>query len=454
MNQKNIILLTIDCLRADHLSCMGYSKKTTPFIDSLAKEGILFTNAISVGAITKQSFPAILGSIYPLMCENLDNSMKKTTPIAKMLQKNGYATGAFHSNIIISKRYNYQKGFDVFDDNFPTAQKVFNKTMWIRRQKRLQPLLTYLSKTVLSFIREKSPKVTAEKINDAALKWINSINKPFFAWIHYMDVHGPYLPEQKYVDQICDTKISRKELFILWRKIVDALKNPLNLSESEIKIAVDYYDACILQVDDYIKKLVQSLKESGKLKNTIIIITADHGEEFNDHGNLSHHRKLYDELIHVPFIMYNWDANTAGLVIDEVISSIDIAPTILDIVNIPSSKKYFGKSVLPIINNNEKRHIAISETDCVFKNGQLFAENTKQISIRTKNWKLIYVENPERYELYDLKNNTKEKKNVYESRKDIACKLKKEIDKHIKKIKEYAEKEEVFISSVINQIKI
>lgn len=457
MSGKNIILMTVDCLRADRLSCMGYKRQTTPHLDRLAREGTLFSQASSVSTMTKQSVPAILGSFYPSMCENLDNPFKNRQSIAEILKKKGYATGAFHSNVVISQVYGYQKGFDKFEDDLNRSKKAENH---IRKLKKnpvvrfiVNKVLNKINRARLAVIGGANPKKNAEAINDQAIEWIKQQKGSYFAWIHYMDAHGPYLPPQDNCIEFHGKKVKRADMFKLWNKMLGALKDPSIFNEEEIDTIIALYDSCIRHVDRCINELIKNLESINKLKDTVIIITADHGEEFAEHGNLSHHRKLYEELIRVPLIVYNLDGFEYKTV-DTPVSLIDIAPTIADIAGIANVSGFSGVSLLQKIKKpGEKTEGTISETDALFK-GKKIVENVPVIAYRTSDWKLIQVEkHPSLTELYDLKQDPGETKNLSESSKEKVKELEKFISEHKRRIEqELSEKRN--ISSALSKIKI
>lgn len=426
--RPNILLITLDCLRADHLGCFSYRRKTSPTIDDLARNGILFTQATSVSSTTRSSFPAILGSIYPLMCDDLDNPFKNTLSVTEVLKKAGYESAAFHSNVLLSRRYGYHKGFDVFEDG-------------LKRGKYGHPLYKIITRCLRKLITRvkllikggENPKISGEKLNALVVEWVKNKTNNFFVWVHYMDIHVPYMPLPTYVSFFRNEHLSERQLFNIYRKLLKALKEPDVLSKEEVSQIIDLYDSCIRYADDCIKDLIDRFADLNKLENTVIIITADHGEEFGEHGNLSHHRKLYDELIRVPLIIYNL-RGIKPRVIDIPFSLIDIAPTLVDLARVKKPIQFKGESLIPYIGDTKKKKLigTISESDKLVR-GKLFIENTRVIAYRTSRWKLIQKE---KYtsELYDLNNDPLETKNLYEENKEMARVLKKEIEKHLRMI--------------------
>ncbi|UCF11708.1 MAG: sulfatase [Thermoplasmatales archaeon] len=424
---KNIILITIDCLRADHLHCMGYKKNITPNIDKMAKNGILFTNAFSNAPYTPYSIPSFIVSRIP----PIDKEIKET--IGLVLKNNGYYTAAFNPNaIIFSDTFegcNISNGFDVYDMMLNYRMR-FSLIIGCIRQRMMKYLnSSFKSNTPIfkiiynmySKIIRKFPNIlypkehliipNAESINTEAISWIKNQKGNFFLWLHYMDVHEPYAP-RNYNNQ--------NELLYLITKYRDF---PNMITEKEREILINLYDLEILYVDNQINNLIEKLKEENCLKNSIIIITSDHGEEFGEHGAFGHggsfKAHLYDECIHVPLIIYGLEKK--GMVIERQVQLLDLSPTICEILNIPIPHIYLGKS---LFNDSDGGIIVNSEFD---------------IAYRTKNYKLIIRKTDgENNELYDLKNDPNEFINIYFNNKilkNLESDMIKLLNNYNKKIK-------------------
>ena len=419
--RPNIILLTVDCLRADHLGCFGYDRETSPTVDLLAKNGVLFTQAASVSSTTHLSFPAMLGSIYPLMCRNRNEVFSGAISIANVLRETGYSTAAFHSNVRLSRRFGYHRGFDHFED-----LAVYPHTDLVSRG-----LSKLMSKAKILLRGGENPKASGEEINEAVMEWVKKQNGDFFAWCHYMDAHVPYMPPAPYLSFFSDEKLSERRLFRIYHNMLRTMNEP---ETEEMGLIVDLYDACVRYIDDCVKRLVEGLKDLDRLDNTVILITADHGEEFGEHGNLTHHRKLYDELIHVPLIIYNLKG-CRSRVVETPVSLIDLAPTLADLAGAERVQRFKGISMLPYIREGKRSRVGtISEADGLLK-GKMLLENTRVIAYRTQRWKLIQIEKPYSFEMYDLKNDPSETRNVYEKNRNVARDLQERIEQHLEMIR-------------------
>jgi len=441
MDEKpNVILITIDCLRADHVSCLGYNRKTTPNLDKFAKKGILFTQAIANGSSTPMSFPSTLTSTYPLMYPDYPKISKFRTTLAEVLTKNGYKTAAFHSNPYLSRYYGYDKGFDVFEDSFEydlssknDGSKIKDKIKQKIREIISKDNQVYkLAEKTYNFLTYLYPDInipyeTADAINQKAISWLEKNTSRFFTWLHYMDTHHPFVPpKQFYKSSVYEIK--RAEYIICSKNI------PI-VSHADLQNIINLYDGTIMYVDQTLESLFQKLKKLDILDNTFIIVTADHGEEFKEHGEFSHKAKLYDELIHVPLIL-SAPGLPSNIKIDKPVSLLDLAPTILDYLGLSVRNNFRGKSLLPLIRGEEtiwREEGIISET---LSNGGKVAlsieDGYRIISYRTKNWKYILNKEKNKRELYNLEVDPHETKNLYMQEKKIAEKFEKKIVEHLR----------------------
>lgn len=457
-DEGNIVLITIDSLRTDHMSCYGYHRKTTPNMDNFSKESILFTNAFANGHNTSTSFPAILSSTYPLMYQDCTSHYfkplsRERVMIAEILNQNKFLTAASHSTPLLARYYGYHRGFDIFQDlgaseirdekiarartlkkkgfiNFTrlALKQIFKKNFIFK--KNLKNMLNR-KKSERSYI--KLPYQRAEVINEAVFSWFKMNQRKFFLWVHYMDPHYPYIPPVNYMNKFSSNTPDVHELQKLWKHASMSL-TPEGISDKEIDKMLDLYDAEIYYLDYNIKLLFDMLKINKLYDKTMIIITADHGEEFKEHGGFSHWPKFYDELIHVPLII-KLPYENEGRIIEDIVQHIDISPTILGYFKIKIPKNYQGIDLLSGFNNDTTLKIVnkrgvISET--LVNNKRVSKDGTGKMiaSYRTKKWKLIINYDTNSKELYDLNNDPGEKFNIYEKNSYIAKKYEKIIKEH------------------------
>ncbi len=418
---KNVVLITIDCLRADHMSCYGYKRKTTPFLDGLAKKGLFCKNAFANGPNTRHSVPSFLTSTYPLLFLQEAKTGKfheGRKSIAEILRRHRYMTGAIHSNPYISKFYGYDRGFDYFND-FLVGQVEDE----IERNKIIRAMHEGL-KGFKAVIMKRLPHEDGQKINDIAFKLAEDMEQPFFLWLHYMDVHMPYVPPNQFLSELGLKKYSHAKKVWMGKKIDDAEMRK-QIKEEEIEDYINLYDGCIRYTDWVIKELISKFERD--YDNIFFAITADHGEEFREHGDLSHLEKLYDELLHVPLIFYGKDID-AG-VIGKPVSLLSLAPTILHFLGIEKDEQMQGKNVF------EANNFIIAEA---WKDERITA-------YRDDEWKFIIKGS--KVELYNLKEDAEEHHNLHENGKykEKIKDFKKIISKHVKEQEEERMKRETWL---------
>jgi len=433
----NILLITIDALRRDHLGCYGYNRNTSPNIDALANRGMQFTEAISNGGFTASSFPAIMASALPPL-EKFGGKtiLENNITIAEIFKETGYHTAAFHCNPLLSHFYGYQKGFDTFDDSFQRLNR-WRVRMWIRRKAhllgrsmaRVVHIVSLIMQPLLSRALPR-PIISAEEITGKSLQWLGSTPDNFFLWLHYMDVHEPYLPTKKYLRRFSGKPVKSKRMMSLSEKMY---KQPGKMSAEDTKTLIDLYDADINYTDEKIGILLEKMGD--RLKNTIVVITADHGDEFGEHGGFGH-RTLYDNLLRVPLIVAGPGINM-GIMVKGQAGLIDLSPTILEMVGIKKPGTFLGKSLWPSICSGQ----VVGEEGVISTvvNDRL---RQRRISYRMPEWKYIRNELLSggflSEEIYFLANDRGETNNLHGVGNEEADKFEWEARKKISQFKQLA----------------
>jgi len=395
--KPNIIIITIDALRPDHLSCYGYNRKTSPNIDQLAANSLLFTQAYAQGPNTIYGTPSILTSKYFVQHKGLLGSHIKS--ISSILKKNEYKTACLSTNPYVTTSFNYHSHFDDFY-YFPLS-----KTWNLSVAKIFLNALTYIKLPINSGAYHMNGEELTEKIID----WISrNKNNNFFIYAHFMDTHAPYIPPIRYFKQfsassIFDGYVSDSELSKLAKQKRVTEKIRLN--------TINRYDGSISYIDDKIGNLFRHLKKMGLWDNLIIIITSDHGEEFFEHGGILHTLKLYDTHIRIPLIIKPPKYSEKGAMIDYLVEQVDIMPTILDFCKIDTKYDMEGISLASFILENEqkqKRNFTISEAR---------KEDKIAIAIRTNKykyieWRSLKLNKIISSELYDLQKDPLEQQKI------------------------------------------
>ncbi len=386
----NVVLIVIDTLRADHLGCYGHERDTTPNIDGLASEGLLFTNAISAAPWTTPSVASLLTAQYPavLGIRGSPTRMHRGFPLlSEILRGHGYATHGVVSGPLLSASLGFGEGFDAYDESSATGHEDIS-----------------------------SPSVTAEAI---AFLRANPPEKPFFLFLHYFDPHYNYIlhPQYDYYPAYDGKLRSGQPIQELWQQ-------RHSMSEDDIRYLLALYDSEIMFTDEYIGRVLDELKHLGVYDNTIIVLTADHGEEFMERGWIGHTITLYQELIHVPLII-KLSKGTAKIV-ESSVGLIDIMPTVLSYLGLEVADGLDGRSLDLSAPEQITSMPVFSET---FNNQPHRPEPVEPIALRSvtlKGSKLTYDEIPGIWRFYDLLADPLEQTNLFatdDARKDSLQKL-------------------------------
>jgi len=366
--RRSLVLITIDCLRADHTGLHGYCRPTTPFLDSLQTESLVFENTIVGGAPTYYSFPAIMASRHPLALGRDVAGLAPGEPtLTHTLRQAGYQTAAFlGGNPYLSAKFGYHEGFDVFCDSFhteaeqpvdcienPTLRRRGSVNRMIEKACRtFGPLGAAYDELYFHYLQSLARPLTsldalrrfpgADAVVDQACAWLDSVDdRPLFLWLHFMDPHYPYYPLQQGLDLMGSGQTSAVEA-----RYLNSYWNRTDLSSrrlSKVKDKViDLYDAAIRGVDWQLGRLVESLQARGRWDDCTFVVTADHGEEFMEHeGRFHAPSKLMEELIHVPLLLRVPGALPRR--VKSVFSQLDLAPTLLQSVGAPIPSTFRGK---------------------------------------------------------------------------------------------------------------
>ncbi len=315
LNNYNLILVNIDALRADHVGCYGYDRNTSPFINSLAAEGIIFERALSNSSYTRESVAVLLSGKLPSSGNTVGWNAKPSKSIANMgelFSDAGYKT-AFFSDTNMLQHPNFTSGF----------QEIYHLKKWGVSGNGLQ-----LSVRAGEFIKRCN-------------------GKKFMIYLHYLDPHGPYNPPDELYLRFAESLYPNPlDLYRYVRQnIVSLVKDGFGPGDVRFEDMVTRYDAEIAHTDQSIELLFTHLDNLNLLKNTLVVITADHGEEFLEHGYVEHAWTLYNESLHIPFIVWA-PAVIAPKRIAELVSTVDMLPTILAIMAIPHTRSDFDGNCL------------------------------------------------------------------------------------------------------------
>ncbi len=407
--KPNIILISIDALRADHLGAYGYDPRISPHLDALAREGVLFRQAFAQSSWTLPSVASFLTSLYPSelqvrcrqdfsLCYRQVDPMRTT--IAEVMQEAGYRTHAYLASVWLQPHDGFLQGFD-------RAAFVWARAPFDRDFLEQSPLL----RTVLSgpamragfewgysllFDPHLVPANRGERVNHYALRFLRrQPREPFFLWLYYMEPHAPYDPEQPFRPLPGEITPERERYL---RSLEDTLleaASPLDLTPTERAALVSLYDGNIVEVDRLVGEVIAELDRQGLRERTLVVVMADHGEEFYDHGGYSHGGTLYQEILHIPFIFWGSPVRVSGRVVETPVAALDLLPTLAEVAggSIPAEAR--GRSLLPALQGEEL------EARPIYSEG-LFRPPYDLQAVQYAGYKLISSPSSHRAELYDL----------------------------------------------------
>jgi len=314
---KNVLFIVIDTLRADHLPTYGYPQPTAPYLAQLANQGIVFENAIAPSSWTRPSHASMLSGLYPHEhgTESGDSRLSNSVPvIPEEFLRLGYRTAVFSSNTDnFTREFGFGRGVVHFEDLYPSLFRLLNSTHLVKSLGRWM-----YRHNLASNVPGRRP---AEEITQAALRWTRSKSTPFFVMLNYSDIHSPYVPPQPYRSKFVRPGAKTGRIWAGFGQI--------SLTQPQRQDEIDAYDASIAYVDAQIQELLQGLRSAGLLKNTIVVITSDHGEQFDEHGLYLHGNGLYRQLLWVPLVIWEEHSLPQGLQISQPVSLVHLPSTFL-----------------------------------------------------------------------------------------------------------------------------
>jgi len=410
----NLVLVSFDALQAAHVGCYGYPRKVTPFFDGVAKKGFIFSDTMSVASWTVPASMTWFTGVYPSehrmtnkyavyneqeqKLANLKELSPELMTLADIMKQNGYATGGFTGNAGVSGGFGYEQGFDIY----------------------------YYPKGKFGSIEQSIPR---------AIRWLQgNKQKKFFLFLHGYDVHGQRTPDTGYdyrfVDPGYDKKFTGSELEQEILREEGLEKGKLTLRDADVRFWRAVYDEKIQRMDSQFGQFLAAFDKLGLTDKTLFVLTSDHGTEFYEHRRFDHGFTLYDELIHVPLVI-KLPGQTGGKVIGDRISSIDVMPTILDLLDVQvpakAKKRLRGTSLSPTMQGERASRNVFSETD--------YRDYTFKRAIMTPaGWKLIYTLEEQSRELYYLPDDPGETNNLAQKQAERADQLQRQLFAHFKSI--------------------
>ncbi len=411
----NVLLVTIDTLRADALGCYGNELARTPSMDALAAEGVLFEDAQSPLPMTDPSHTSILTGLYPGNHGVLTNMPWPITPgvetLPEIFARAGYRTAAFVSGFTLERSASrLHERFQLFDDTFGPLRVV--PDAWI--ESSLPELVWRTAKLFgveLHALRKGGDRPAARCVA-SALDWLDGSPGPFFAWVHLFDPHLPYAPPPEQL-ALHAGPTARDRIGERWYRLSAERRMEVVRSAADQDALQRLYRAEVSSADHELGRLLASLRARGLLEDTLVVLTSDHGESQGEHDYwFDHGRFLYDTCLHVPLVMrlpesMERAADARGVRVSAPVRLIDVAPTVVDLVGLELPTRVDGTSLVPLV-----RGEALSETELAY--GVAYDLRADQwsyrLSVRTSRWKYVRTDEgwndllrrPAGEELFDL----------------------------------------------------
>lgn len=412
-DKPNVVLIIMDATRTDHLSCYGYYRETAPNLEALAGEGVLFENAISAAPWTLPSITSMFTGTYPSRHGNrtwhnvMDDGL---LTLAQILSSQGYNTAAFHSAGHIGPSWGTDRGFQQI------RERLF-------QDRNLVEILEHAVVRVRDILTN-SNDCGAAWTNNQVQDWITDCHEPFLLYLHYMEPHVKYRSPWPYhwqylndpSDWIRSLRVNRRRTWLEW------LVGQVTLEEADFEILTNLYDGAINYLDKKIGEVVGMLRQRCILDNSILIITADHGENLGDHGMMGHQWCLYETLIKVPLIIRYPKIFPPDLRISGLVQTVDILPTLIDILQITPAElsgQLQGQSVISEGRICPRRRYGFAEeVGCGIETWSEkypefdFSPYKRELrAVRTDRYKYIWSSNGQD-ELYDLVSDPNELHNL------------------------------------------
>ena len=454
MEAYGILLITIDSLRKDFLvSDDGTIINAKNISKMLRDPSTLYINAFTPASGTPLSIFSLFTGKYPFIVYPNPPKPHHFSTLAQKLKDKGFVTVGVHSNPYLN---DFNKGFMYFYDLYTIVKKPKKSSSnGHRSSETLKRIIKAIIKGnyVLSYRKiaclyrtlkiclgiDEPPYARAYMLTEFFIDKFRKIlaansNKPFFAWLHFMDMHHPYIPPRKFVNM---TLINEALIGAKTFEINEAHYKMPDITSKDLEKIKELYRGTLKYVDSAIGKIIDFLKDLKLYENTMIIITSDHGEGFLEHGFLGHPISLYEEIVRVPLVVK---------MPSEKIS---------DTVAISTNGKKINKSMVSLIDIKDtivKGTLPLPAHKIIFMESWYPGMNKELVACRTKEYKLILDLRNKLFELYNLKKDPLEKNNVYDSEYDVAKELKQKLFKHLKKLEKLRRVREKVISKVKNKI--
>lgn len=361
---KNVVLITVDSLRFDYVFG-DKAPSSLEHLPTLHEQGVTCTNAFSDAPYTKQSFLSILSGTRPWSFQTVDTGFDPDRPhIAEILGESGYATGGFHTNTYLNPIYGYDRGFDFYlgrdQEQTGTTQSGVSIRQLVEWGLELPVIANLIHRGYetagehLGVHLGSKLYSPANELNQSVVQWSEQSTVPQFIWVHYMDVHNPYYPQEGTVSEDIDRRQAIKLFHRVNKLRGDAPQRDIAILERLYRGEIEYFD-------QQLGELLEKLDEILDLNETVIIFTSDHGEAFNEKGRVFHPGSaLFDENIHIPLIVS--DPGIDPAIVPTPVTNADIVPTILSRLTVESESPFDGTDICQFIDDPPDKRLVFTQS--------------------------------------------------------------------------------------------
>lgn len=393
----NVLLVTIDTLRDDHCSVSGYARETTPTLDALARQGTRMELAYAPTATTGPSHASLFTSLYPIAHGVVKNGLPLAAghrTLAEVLSAAGYRTAAVVSSFVLDAKFGYAQGFDVYEDDFDPASATISRS-------RFQGVPV-----------DSAFDQPANRTTESALRLLSRLGEsaqPFFLFVHYFDPHAPYVPPEPFASRYATEPTS----------------------DAGLAATINAYDGEIAFADHEFGRLLELLKTSGLDRDTLVVVTADHGEGLMQHGHMNHGVQIYEEAVRVPLLFRLPGRIEAERSLAEPVELVDVMPTVLELAGVEPPEGQQGRSLAAALEDGtsldpgravflQRRHYEPGQVGNIPVAGEKFG-------VRVGAWKYIEGEDEGTRELFNLEEDPGESVNRYDTSRTVAYELRARI---------------------------
>ena len=446
-DRLNVVLAVVGCARADHVSCYGYARETTPFLDQAAREGVRFSRMIAAAPSALPAHASLFTGLYAAShgaTEETPFLSPRNKTLAEYLRAAGYRTAAFCTDPWVSPETGLGRGFNAF-----FTQRYHNG----------------VAARAVSWSRRASDRLLrrgdsgARRTNHALGRWLTANDRPFFAFVHYNETHLPFHPPRPYDRMYLPHGVTAARVRAVNQDSGKYVAGQVYMGEEDFTILRALYDGALRYADMRLREVAELLRAAGQWERTLFVITGSHGENLGEHGMIGHKWGLYDTLLRVPLVLRCPLHVPQGYVIDELAQTTDILPTVLRVLDLPvEDGTVHGR---PLIEQGratpgvgfaitERFRSNLTRLQQRFPGLDLRPFDLRQKAIRTRREKFIW-QSDEANQLYDVIANPGEERDLIDDEPQRAEALRRQLFDWLASVEQFEEEPAAELEMLMRQ---